>query len=102
MREVTRKDKIRSEYVKGSTSVASILDNMGEDRLRRFRHVMRKQETKVATVMKMNVERERGKKRPKMIWLDTTKNDLGYDGFCGRDLEDRDKWRFRIMVANPK
>lgn len=34
-------DRIRNEYVKGSNGVMSIVDNMGENRLKWFGHVMR-------------------------------------------------------------
>jgi len=34
MRGVTRKDRIRNEYIKGSIGVASIVDKIRENRLR--------------------------------------------------------------------
>jgi hypothetical protein len=64
MSRVTRGD--RDEYVRGSIGVASMVDNMRENRLRWFGHVMRREETKaVRVVIKMNVERKRGRGSPK-------------------------------------
>jgi hypothetical protein len=48
--------------VRGSIGVASIVDNMRENRLRYFGHVMRQEETKaVKVVMKINVEGKGGR-----------------------------------------
>jgi len=41
MSGVTREDKTRNEYAKGSIAVASKVDKMRENRLRWFGHVMR-------------------------------------------------------------
>jgi len=42
---LTREDRIGNEYVSGSNSVASIVNKMGENRLRWFRNVMRGEKT---------------------------------------------------------
>jgi len=41
MNEVTREDRIRNEYVKGSIGEAPIVDKMRDNRLRWFKYVMR-------------------------------------------------------------
>jgi len=51
--------------------------------------------------MKMNVERKRGRGRPKERWLDTIEN-MRAVSVCVGDLKNRDKWRFKTKVANPK
>jgi nonsense-mediated mRNA decay protein 3 len=54
MSGVSREDRIKNEYVRGSIGVASILDKMRDNRLRWFGHVMRREETNaVKVIMKM-------------------------------------------------
>jgi hypothetical protein len=63
---VTREDRIRNKYVRGSIGVASIVDKIRENKLIWFGHLMRREKTKAAiVVMKMNIEAKRGKARPK-------------------------------------
>lgn len=58
MSGMTRKDRIRNGYVRGSIGVISIVDKVRENRLRWFGHVMRRENSKaVRMVMEMNVER---------------------------------------------
>lgn len=55
--------------------------------------------------MKMNVEGKSGRGRPKNRLLDTTENDLtdmGDFSVCIGDVENREKWRCLIEVADPK
>lgn len=57
-----REDNIWNEFVKGSIGVASIVDNMREDRLRRVGHVMRRVKSEaVRMTMEMNVKESRGR-----------------------------------------
>jgi hypothetical protein len=76
MSDVTREDRIRNKYVRGSIGVILIVNKMRENRLRWFGNMMRQMETiTVKVVMKMNVERKRGRERPKKRRLDM----IGYD-----------------------
>jgi hypothetical protein len=103
MSGVTREDRIRNEYVRGSIGVAPIGDKMRENRLRWFGHVMRREESEaVRMVMNMNVEGKRERGRPKKKWLDVIKCDMKSAGVCTEDVGDRAKWRFRTKVADPK
>jgi len=98
---VTREDRIRNDYVKCSSDVASIADKMRGNRLRWFCHKMRREEPKeVRLVIKINVEGKRG--RPKMRWLDTIEDDMRAVGQCIGDLKNRDKRWFRTKVVDPK
>ncbi|KAL4092493.1 hypothetical protein QTP88_026994 [Uroleucon formosanum] len=100
MSGVTREDRIKNEYVRGSIGVASMVDKMRENRLRWFRHVMRREETSaVRKVLKMNVEGKRG--RPKKRWLENIEKGIKVVGVYIGDVKNRYKWRLRTIVADP-
>ena len=64
---------------------------------------MRREETSaVRVVMKMNVEGKRSRGRPKKRWLENIEKDMRVVGVCIGDVKDRDWWRFRTRVADPK
>jgi hypothetical protein len=66
MDEFISEDRIKNEYMRGSIGIALKVDNMREYRLRWFRYVMRREETKaMRVVMKMNFEWENGRGRSK-------------------------------------
>jgi hypothetical protein len=63
MSRVSREDRIRNEYVRGSSVYSG---EMTENKLRWFGHVIRRKEINAArVVMKINIERKRGRGRPK-------------------------------------
>jgi len=63
---------------------------------------MRREETKaVRVVMKMNVEGKRGRDTKKK-WLDIIENDMSAVGVRIGDVGNREKWRCKTKVANPK
>jgi hypothetical protein len=54
---MTKNGRIRNEYVRSSIGVASIVENMRENRLRWFENVIKRKETKaVRVVIKINIE----------------------------------------------
>jgi len=64
---------------------------------------MRRGETKaLRVVMKMNVKGKRGRGIREERCLDTVENDMRAVGVCVGYVENQDKWRFRIKVADPK
>ncbi len=64
---------------------------------------MRREETSaVRVVMMINVEGKRGRGRPKKRWMENIENDMRLVGVGIGDVKDRDKWRFRTRVADPK
>jgi len=62
------------------------VDKMSENRLRWFRHVMRRKESEaIRTVMKMNIK---GRGRPIKKWVNTIKEDMRTAGVCMEDVGD--------------
>ena len=64
--EVTRKDKIKNEYIRGTVKVERLGMKMSEVRLRWYGHVMRRDQEYVGRkMMEMDLPRERKRRRPK-------------------------------------
>jgi len=55
----------------------------------------------VQMIMKMIFEGKRGRRRYKGC-LDTIENNMRAASVCIGNVESRDKWTFRLKVANPK
>ena len=78
---VTRKDKIRNEYFRGTVKVERLGMKMMESGLRRYRHVMRRDQKKVGKrVMEMELPEKKKRGRPKRRFLDVVKEDMGEVG----------------------
>ena len=76
---VTRKDKIRNEYVRGTAKIAKLGDKLRSTRLRWYGHVKRREECYVGKrMMEMAVPGRRKRGRPRKV-----------DGFGERRLEKR-------------
>ena len=69
MCSVTRKDRIKNEYIREIVKVTEIGKKMQERRLHWYGHVMRKDEDYVGRrIMNMEVEGHRRRGRPKLRW----------------------------------
>ncbi|XP_025421610.1 cilia- and flagella-associated protein 251-like [Sipha flava] len=85
---MTREDRIRNEYMRGSIGGVSIEDKRRENRLRWFGYVMRREKTKaVRVVIKTNVE---GKKQDQKRF-DMIENNMRAVVVC---VEDEIEWSF--------
>ena len=75
---VTRKDKIRNEYIRGTAKVEQLGMKMREGRLRWYGHVMRRYQEYVGRrVMEMELPGKKKRRRPKRRFLDVVKEDNG-------------------------
>ena len=91
---VTRKDKIRNEYIRGTVKLERLGMKMREGRLRWYGHVMRKDQEYVGRkMMKMELPGNRKRGRPKRRFLDVVKEDMGEVGAKETDVENRTVWR---------
>ena len=87
---VTRKDKIRNDYIRGTFNVERLGMKMREGRLRWYGHVMRIDQEYVGTkMMEMELPGKRKRGRPKRRFLDVVKEDMGEVGAKETDVENR-------------
>ena len=70
---VTRLDRIKNYYIRGTVKVAEVTKKMHERRLQWYWHVMRREEESVCRrVMNMEVPGKRKRGRSRKRWKDTT------------------------------
>ena len=100
---VTRKDKIRNEYIRGTVKVERLGMKMREGRLRWYGRVMRRDQEYVGRkMMEMELPGKRKRGRPKRRFLDVIKKDMGEVGAKEMDVEDRTVWRKIIRCVKGK
>ena len=74
---VTREDRIKNDYVRGTTKVVEVSKKAQEGRLRWYGHILRREEDHVGKqTMEMEVQGRRKRGRPKKRWIDCVKEDL--------------------------
>ena len=100
--EVTRKDKIRNEHIRSTVKVERLGMKMREGRLRWYGHVMRRDQEYVGRkMMEMELPGKRRRGRPKRIFLDVVKQDMGEVGAKETDVENRKMCRMMICCGHP-
>ena len=86
---VTRKDKIRNEYITGTVKVERLRKKMREGRLRWYEHVMRSDQEYVRRrVMEMELPVKRKRGRSKRRFLDVAKENMG-EGHWKQDVVEK-------------
>ena len=89
---VTRKKKIKNEYVRGTAKIAKLGDKLRNARLRWYGHVKRRKEGCVGKrMMKMAVPGRRKKGRPRSRWMNLAREDMERVGAKEGDEVDRVK-----------
>ena len=97
---VTRKDKIRNKYIRGTFKVERLGMMMREGRLRWYAHVIRRdQEYVERKMMEMELPEKMKRGRPKRRFLDVVKEDMGEVGAKEADVENRTVWRKMIRCG---
>ena len=88
---VTRKDKIRNNYIKGAVKVERLGMKMRESRLRWYGHVMTRDKEYIGRrAMEIELTRKRKRGRQKRTFLDVVKKDMGKVGASATDIEKQD------------
>jgi hypothetical protein len=99
---VTRMDKIRNEYIRGSAGLEKIGKKLREGRLRWYGHVLRRNEEYVGKrVLNMGLPGTRRRGRPKRRFMDVVREDMRELGVTEEDAVNRRVWRQTIRSGNP-
>ena len=99
---VTRKDKIRNEYIRGTVKVKQLGMKMREGNLRCFGHLMKRDQDDVEKkMMEMELPGKRKRGKLKRRFLDIVKGRYGEVGAKETDVEDRMVWRKMIRCGYP-
>ncbi|KAK3548948.1 hypothetical protein QTP70_021670, partial [Hemibagrus guttatus] len=94
---VTRLDRIRNEYIRGTAHVGRLGDKVREDRLRWFGHVQRRESEYIGRrMLDMELPGRRQRGRPKRRYMDGINEDMKLVGASVEDAEDRDEKREMI------
>ncbi|KAK3526709.1 hypothetical protein QTP70_032071 [Hemibagrus guttatus] len=99
---VTRLDRIRNEYIRGTAHVGRLGDKVREARLRWFGHVQRRESEYIGRrMLDMELPGRRQRGRPKRRYMDGINEDMKLVGVSVEDAEDRDRWREMIRCGDP-
>ncbi|KAK3566893.1 hypothetical protein QTP86_004748 [Hemibagrus guttatus] len=99
---VTRLDRIRNEYIRGTAHVGRLGDKVREARLRWFGHVQRRDSEYIGRrMLDMGLPGRRQRGRPKRRYMDGINEDMKLVGARVEDAEDRDRWREMIRCGDP-
>ena len=97
---VTRKGKIRNEYIRGTVKVERLGMKMREGRLRWYGHVMRRDHDYIGRkMMEIELPGKRKRGRPKRTFLDVVNEDMEEVGAKKTDVEDGMVWRKMIRCG---
>ncbi|KAI5085738.1 hypothetical protein C0J45_24215, partial [Silurus meridionalis] len=87
---VTRMDKIRNEFIRGTAHVGCFGDTVREARLRWFGHVQRRDINYIGRrMLRMELPGRRKRGRPKRRFMDVVREDMQVVGVKEADVEDR-------------
>ena len=99
---VTREDKIRNEHIRGTAKVEQLGMKMRKGMLRWYGHVMKRDQKYVGRrVIEIELSGKRKRGRPKRIFLDVVKEDMGEVGARETDVENRTVWVNIIRCGYP-
>ena len=97
-----RKDKIRNEYIRGTTKVTEASKKAQEARLRWYGHVKRRDEEYVGRKMlEMEIPGRRRRGRPKKRWKDCIREDMQEKNLDENIIHDRTSWRRLTKNSDP-
>ena len=90
---VTRMDKIRNEYIRGTAQVGKFGEKTREARLRWYGHLQRKDDGYFGRrMLRMELPGKRKRGRPKRRFMDVVKEDMAEVEVMEEDAVDRNNW----------
>ena len=99
---VTKMDKIRNEYIRGTAQVGKFGEKTREARLRWYGHLRRKDDGYIGRrMLRMELPGKRKRGRPKRRFMDVVKEDMAEVEVTEEDTVDRNKWRRKICCGDP-
>ncbi|XP_059048811.1 uncharacterized protein LOC131844043 [Achroia grisella] len=98
---VTRLDRVRNEYIRGSFKVAPITEKLTESRLRWYGHVMRSDEDYVVKKGLKLPECKRGRGRPPATWWTSMNKLVAAEKLPDPTTQARLSWRRKIRKTDP-
>ena len=99
---VTKMDRIRNEYIRGTAHVRCFGDKAREARLRWFGHVQRRDSEYIGRrMLRLELPGRRPRGRPKRRFMDVVKEDMKVVGVKEKEAEDRVRWRQMIRCGDP-
>ncbi|XP_061723009.1 uncharacterized protein LOC133529328 [Cydia pomonella] len=99
---VTRLDKIRNEYIRGSFKIAPIVEKVQEKRLRWYGHILRRPEDHMMRVALDIPSTKHGRGKPSATWLTTVQKDLKQANMNPDIAQNLPEWRKRTRRADPR
>ena len=99
---VTRRDRIRNEYIRGTLKVTELSKKMQERRLNWHGHVLRRDDYYIGRrVMTIEVPGQRGRGRPKTRWKDRLKEDMQEKNLREAQAQNRNEWKRLVRNSDP-
>ena len=99
---VTRMDKMRNEYIRGTAPVGRFGEKTREARLRWYGNVRRKDDGYIGrSMLRMELPGMRKRGRPKRRFMDVVKEDMAEVEVTEEDTEYRNNWRWKIHCGDP-
>ncbi|XP_063863902.1 uncharacterized protein LOC135102550 [Scylla paramamosain] len=90
---VTRRDKVRNNFIRGTAKVTEVTKKVQERRMRWFGHIKRREEGYVGRrILDMEMEGRRRRDRPKKRLKDRIGEELKKRGLSGEEVGDRALW----------
>ena len=101
---VTRRDRIRNEYMRATVKVTEISKKIQESRLGWYGHLRRRagEDHIGREVMEIELLGNRRKGRPKRRWIDSIDGDLREKNLNPEIANNRNTWRRLIHNGDPK
>ena len=99
---VTRKDKIRNKYVRGTAKITKLGDKLWNARLRWYGHVKKEAGYVGKRMMEMAVPGRRKRGRPRRRWMDLAREDMERVEAKEGDEVDWEKWKILLRCGDPE